>query len=472
MAVGANYPVKVEARLDPQLSRWLWLFKWLLAIPHYIVLAFLWIGVAVLSVVAFFAILLTGHYPRPIFEFNVGVFRWSWRVAYYAHGALATDRYPPFTLAEVPDYPAHLEISYPERLSRGLVLIKWWLLALPHLLIVGVLIGGTWVAWQSDNIRWSAPGLIGLLVFFAGVALAFTGRYPRGLFDLILGLNRWVLRVGAYVGLMTDEYPPFRLDMGGDEGGSTLTVPPGGSAPGSATVSSATSTAAARGFGTGSIIAVIAGGLMSLMALGFLAAGGLLLWADQTQRDSAGFVVTPVERFEAETHALVAEDIDIRVDEGPRWLYPSAILGDTRLRVTSNEGSEVFVGIGRADAVARYLDGVGYSTLTDLNDDTLITHEGGAPLNPPGQESIWAESTEGTGTQILNWTPREGAWTALMMNADGSPGVDVRAGVGAELPSLPWIAGGLLVIGGVLMLVGVGLIGGGVFRASRRENNS
>jgi hypothetical protein len=229
------YPVRVEAQLDPDLSRWLWLVKWLLAIPHYVVLVFLWLGFLAVTVAAFFAILVTGRYPRPLFDFAVGVMRWSWRVSYYGYSALGTDRYPPFTLADVPDYPAHLEVDYPTELSRGLVLVKSWLLAIPHYLIVSVFVSGAVyvssnaVADGASPVVWSA-GLIGLLVTIAGVLLLFGQGYPRTIFDFVMGMDRWALRVCAYAALMTDRYPPFRLDLGGEDpgavGATTPSAPP------------------------------------------------------------------------------------------------------------------------------------------------------------------------------------------------------------------------------------------------------
>ncbi|TJY66408.1 DUF4389 domain-containing protein [Arthrobacter sp. CAU 1506] len=222
------YPVRLAGYLDSRLSRGLWLVKWLLAIPHYIILALLWFALLISTIAAGIVILFTGRYPRSWFCFNVGVLRWSWRVGFYGYSALGTDRYPPFTLATA-EYPADLDVAYPQRLSHGLVLVKWWLLAIPHLLIVGIFTSGSGLVWSrgwGDDVSVSSWGwsLLGLLILITAVILLFTARYRYDLFAFIMGINRWTYRLAAYVLLMRDEYPPFRLDQGADE-------PPAGAPP-------------------------------------------------------------------------------------------------------------------------------------------------------------------------------------------------------------------------------------------------
>jgi hypothetical protein len=440
------YPVRVEGHLDPGLSRWLWLLKWLLVIPHYIVLAFLWIAFAVLSVVAFLAIVFTGRYPRSIFDFNVGVLRWSWRVAFYAFAANGTDRYPPFSLGES-DYPATFDVEYPGRLSRGLVLVKWWLLAIPHYLVVALFLGsGTWFAARADESAPAWAGLISILVLIAVVALLFTGRYPRGIFDLVLGMNRWVLRVAAYAGLMTDRYPPFRLDMGESEPG-TMTLPPPSVAP-----ADDAATTGERRAGGGQIALLVVGSIIALLATGLLAAGGTGLVFDQTQRDEQGYLMSSSERYSTGTYALVSERVDLY---GPGWV-PNGLLGTVKL--SSDSARPVFVGIGPASDVERYLVNVPRVELRDLGEVTRARRGGSAAPARPQAQSFWVARTAGSGTQTVRWKARDGDWRAVVMAADGSRGVDAELSVGATFPDLDWLSGGLLAVGAVLLLVGGTLI--------------
>ncbi|WP_425861916.1 DUF4389 domain-containing protein [Arthrobacter sp. TWP1-1] len=204
----AFMPAQLSGQLDPELSRWKWLVKWFLAIPHYVILAVLWVAFLVVTLAAGVAILFTGRYPAPLFQFAVGVLRWNWRVSFYAYGVLGTDQYPPFTLARTA-YPAEFDVAYHEHLSHWKVLVKSWLFALPQLLVVSALSGGVGASSSASGIS-----LVGVLVLVAAVILLFTGVYRMGLFNLLMGLNRWTLRTFSYVALLTDKYPPFRLDQG------------------------------------------------------------------------------------------------------------------------------------------------------------------------------------------------------------------------------------------------------------------
>jgi hypothetical protein len=150
-----------------------------------------------LTIVAGVAILFTGRYPRPIFQFNVGVLRWSWRVMNYRFPMNSTDKYPPFSLAARDDYPGDLEVDYPEHLTRSAVLVKWWLLGLPQILLC-----------------WAMEPLLQLLCVTNAVWLLCKGTIHRGMFDFLMGMVRWRYRVAVYVSLMRDEYPPFQLDLG------------------------------------------------------------------------------------------------------------------------------------------------------------------------------------------------------------------------------------------------------------------
>ena len=482
-----SFPVRVEGSLDPSLSRGLWLVKWLLLIPHFVVLAFLWLAFVVLTVVAFFAILVTGRYPRSLFDFNVGVLRWSWRVHHYGYAALGTDRYPPFTLADVPDYPAHLDVEYPDRLSRGLVLVKW-LLALPHYLVVAIFVGGgIWLgtrgtgsdgAWDDG---WGAGGLVALLVLVAGLVLLFTGRYPRPVYDFVLGMDRWAVRVAAYVALMTDRYPPFQLDLGGPDPASQpvapTPLPPGGvsaepAPPGGAPMAAYPPAGRPGGWSAGRVVAVVVGAVLLFASTGLLLAGGGLLWADQTQREG-DYVWSPRTEVSSNSYAVTSDDIVLDTG-GMEWVVED-VIGRARLEVEPlDAGTAIFVGVARSGAVAAYLNGVGHHRADDfgprwdgghMGPGMMAEVQGGPPSTPPGDVDIWVEQATGTGTQVLDWRPQDGDWTVVVMRADGGAGIDVEMRIGATAPRLGWLAGGLLAAGGVLALLGALLVAVGVHRA-------
>lgn len=461
--VGAPYPARLEGHLE-QPSRWLWLVKWLFVVPHYVVLAFLWIAFVLLSLVAFVSLLLGGRYPRGIFDFNLGVLRWTWRVAFYAFGANGTDRYPPFTLADVPDYPARLEVEYPERQRHGLPLVGRWLLGIPQYIVAGVFAGGTAaVGWTAGHEHWSTPGfggLIGLLVFVAVIVLLFRGEYPRSIFDFVLGLNRWVVRVGAYAALMTPEYPPFRLDGGEREPGGIAIEP---TPTPTAAVTSPPGIARA-GFGAGRVLAVIVASLVVLAGLAALAGGGTALVFDQTQRDADGYLMTGSTAYSTDTYALVSDSY--RTGGAGDVLVARDMLGTVRIRTHSTR--PLFVGIGPATAVESYLAGVRYEVATrfDAARSDFRLHRGGAPAAAPAAKRFWVAQSLGSGTQTLSWPPSNGEWRIVVMNANGSAGVRTDLAIGARFPHLLGIGIGVLGAGGLLLLLG----GVGLYAAVRRRS--
>ena len=185
-----DYPLRLDVEYPDQLNRWLVLVKWLLAIPHILIVYALVNVASVIHLIAFFAILFTTKYPQPLFEFVVNIYRWQANL--YAYLGLMRDEYPPFSW-EPGQYPVTFEIDYPPELNRWMPLVKW-LLAFPHYIALFFLGIAALVVW--------------VIAFFA---ILFTATYPRGMFDFFVGVLRWGNRVNAYVYFMRDEYPPFSL---------------------------------------------------------------------------------------------------------------------------------------------------------------------------------------------------------------------------------------------------------------------
>jgi hypothetical protein len=291
--------------------------------------------------------------------------------------------------------------------------------------------------------------LITLLVLFAALTLLFADRYPKGIFDFVLGLDRWVARVAAYAALMTDRYPPFRLDQGGSEQGTVPLAPP--LPEPSAGEPEPTGPASPPPSGGGGRIALLVlGAIVALLAFALLASGCAAVVIDRTQRDDDGFVMTPTEDFATDSYAIVAESVDVDLD-GPDWAVEDFI-GTVRIRSESER--PVFVGIARDDDVDAYLGSVERGVVDDVDEGKhLSERSGGAPAGPPAEQDFWVASTSGAGERTLDWEPEDGSWSAVVMNTDASRDVQSDLSIGAELDSLPWIGVGVL-IGGALLAAG------------------
>jgi hypothetical protein len=219
----------------------------------------------------------------------------------------------------------------------------------------------------------------------------------------------------------------------------------------------------------GRIVAIVASGLVALMSLGFLTAGGLLVWAD-SQKDEHGYISSDKERFTTQTAALATENLDLDFD-GLGSLVDEGTLGKIRIAAQSNDGKPVFVGVARTDDVTRYLRGTAHDIVTDVDYSPFhaeySTQPGERSADAPGAERFWAATAQGGGEQALTWEVEDGDWSVVVMNADGSAGVDAGITAGASLGFIDeagWISLGtglaLLALAGGLLFVGVRPRGG------------
>jgi hypothetical protein len=379
--------------------------------------------------------------------------RWSWRVVFYAYGANGTDRYPPFTLADVPDYPARLQVAYPEHERRGLALLGWWLAGIPQYAIAGMFVGGGVLGLWGGA---SSLGLIGLLVLIGAVLLLVRGTYPQSIFDLVLGLNRWVLRVVAYAALMSTEYPPFRIDAGEDDLTAAIAMP------------SLLPTTEAREhppvtWGPRRITAAVLTSLTALLGIAAIVAGGAALAFDQTQRNPSGYITTAAAPYSTGTYAL--ESDSYHAGTAAEWSLARGLLGTIRIHSVSNH--PVFIGIAPANAANQYLANVARAEAADLGAQSsdFHAHAGGAPSALPADQRFWAAHASGAGEQTLTWKVHSGSWRVIVMNANATRDVTTQLSIGASFPHLQTI--GVAALGaGLLILL---LSGTAIYVVARRQ---
>jgi hypothetical protein len=219
---------------------------------------------------------------------------------------------------------------------------------------------------------------------------------------------------------------------------------------------------ASPGLGAGRIVAIVIGALLVLIGLGLLAGGAAVAYAGHS-RDAAGFVTSGPAPVDSDAYAVVVPGVGVQI-RGPDQAYARDLLGTVRIRATGDDPQQaVFLGLARTQDVDAYLRGVGHDEVRDIDVDPVRTdytnRAGGAPASPPGEQTFWARSAAGTGTRTVEWPLATGDWTVVVMNADGSAGVHADVDLGGTLPVLRgatiglFAAGGVLLVGGVLLIV-------------------
>ncbi|MDE2670383.1 MAG: DUF4389 domain-containing protein [Chloroflexota bacterium] len=189
----AGYPVEFEVDDAMEQNRLSILFRWLLVIPHAIILSFLGVAAGIVVVLAWFTILFAGRFPEALLRFTTGYSRWAARAN--AYGSLLTGAYPPFSMEEEPDYPVRLVIRQQTVGRNRLTTFFRWILSIPHIIVL--------------NLLGIVAGFVMLAAWLAGVVL---GRVPAGLHSFLVGFTAWTERVSAYSYLLVDDYPPFSLE--------------------------------------------------------------------------------------------------------------------------------------------------------------------------------------------------------------------------------------------------------------------
>jgi hypothetical protein len=210
------------------------------------------------------------------------------------------------------------------------------------------------------------------------------------------------------------------------------------------------------------IALIVTGAVTGLLAAGLLAVGGVALWGD-SEKDADGYLSTDSHHFDVGTHALASESLDVDLD-GARWLMDSEDFGEVRLDVEPESDEPVFVGIAPSDEVSQYLRGVAHTSVSDVDSWPFENDYDEQPVagdrNParPGEQAIWAASAQGAGPQTLEWDVEDGDWSVVVMNADGSAGVDAGVKAGAKVPFLSELGWSATGTGAVLLIAAAGLL--------------